>query len=88
MYPEMFGKDPYDIDPSWRPTGFVFALEGTKGGPIREFGRAPNHDDYMKIDPECEKRVIAFIQKNAAAKKPFYVDFGQWRLPSSGFPTG
>ena len=51
MYPEMFGKDPYDMDPGWRPTGFVFALEGTKGGPVREFGRAPNHDDYMKIDP-------------------------------------
>jgi arylsulfatase A-like enzyme len=87
MYPEMFGQDPYDMDPGWRPTGFVFALEGTKGGPVREFGRAPNHDDYMKIDPECEKRVFAFIEKNAAAKKPFYVDF--WPLATSflGFPN-
>jgi hypothetical protein len=52
MYPQMFAKDPYDMDPGWRPTGFVFALEGTN------------------IDPECEKRVFAFVEKNAAAKKP------------------
>lgn len=51
------------------PTGFVFALEGTKGGPVREFGRALNHDDYMKLDPEMQKRTIEFIRKNAAAKK-------------------
>ena len=72
MFPEMFGKDPYDMDPGWRPKGFVFALEGTKDGPVREFGRAPNHEDYMKIEGECEKRTMAFIKKNAAAKKPFY----------------
>src|SRR5271166_2033057 len=74
MFPQMFGKDPYDIDAGWRPTGYVFALEGVKGGPVREFGRAPNHDDYMKIDPEMQRRTIAFIRKNAANKKPFFVD--------------
>jgi arylsulfatase len=86
MFPEMFGKDPYDMDPGWRPTGFVFALEGTKGGPVREFGTAPNHADYMKIEPECQKRTLAFIQKNAAAKKPFYIAY--WPVLSSflGFP--
>ena len=31
LFPEMFGKDPYDMDPGWRPIGFVYALEGTKG---------------------------------------------------------
>ncbi|MEO8614870.1 MAG: sulfatase-like hydrolase/transferase [Luteolibacter sp.] len=72
MYPQMFPKDPYDIDKGWRPNGFVFALEGVKGGPVNEFGRAPNLEDYMKIEPECQKRTLAFIQKNAAAKKPFY----------------
>ena len=73
LFPQMFPKDPYDMDPGWRPSGFVFALEGTKGGPVREFGRAPNHDDYLKLEGEFEKRTLAFIQKNAAAKKPFYV---------------
>jgi arylsulfatase len=87
MFPEMFAKDPYDMDPGWRPTGFVYALEGVKGGPVNEFGRAPNHADYMKIDGECEKRTLAFIQKNAAAKKPFYCAY--WPMATSflGFPN-
>jgi arylsulfatase len=86
MYPEMFGKDPYDIDSGWRPKGFVFALEGTKGGAVREFGTAPNHADYMKIEPECQKRTLAFIEKNVAAKRPFYIAY--WPQLSSflGFP--
>jgi arylsulfatase len=87
LFPEMFGKDPYDMDPGWRPTGYVYALEGTKGGPVREFGRAPNHEDYAKLDPEMQKRTIAFIRRNAAAKQPFYVDY--WPLGTSflGFPN-
>jgi len=86
LFPEMFAKDPYDIDSGWRPKGYVFALEGTKGGPVREWGRAPNHEDFMKIEPECQKRTIEFIRRNAAAKKPFFVDY--WPIASSllGFP--
>jgi len=87
MYPKMFAKDPYDLDPGWRPTGFVFALEGTKGGPVREFGRAPNHDDYVKIEAESRKRTIAFIKKNAATKKPFYVAYWPQLGSFLGFPN-
>ncbi len=36
MFPELFGKDPYDMDKGWRPRGYVWALEGKKGGPVRE----------------------------------------------------
>jgi arylsulfatase len=43
LFPQIFPKDPYDIDPGWRPIGFVNALEGTKGGPVCEFGTAPSH---------------------------------------------
>ena len=39
LFPQMFPKDPYDMDPGWRPVGFVNALEGTKDGPVREFGK-------------------------------------------------
>ncbi len=87
MYPEMFPKDPYDMDPGWRPRGYVWALEGTKGGPVREFGRPPNHEDYMKLDGEMQKRTIAFIRKNAAEKKPFFIDY--WPVMASllGFPN-
>jgi arylsulfatase len=87
MYPEMYPPDPYDMDPGGRPTGFVFALEGKKGAPVTEFGAAPDHADYVKIEGECQKRAIAFIQKNAAAKKPFY--FAYWPVAMSflGFPN-
>ena len=49
---------------------------------MREFGRAPTLEDYIKLDPEMQKRTIEFIRKNAAAKKPFYVDY--W--PIDDFP--
>ncbi len=85
LFPEMFPKDPYDLDPLWRPKGYVFALEGTKGGPVREFGRPPNHDDYLKLEGEFEKRTLAFIEKNAAAKKPFFVAW--WPALGSFIPS-
>lgn len=86
MFPQMFAKDPYDIDPGWRPTGFVFALEGTKGGPVREWGQ-PTLDDYNKQDPEMQKRTVEFIRKNVAAKKPFYVDYWPIQTSIMGFPN-
>jgi arylsulfatase len=85
LYPELYPTDPYDLDPGWRPNGFVFALEGAKGGPVREFGTAPEHKDYLKIDPECQKRTMAFIAKNAAAKKPFYIAY--WPVMTSFLPS-
>ena len=84
LIPQMFPKDPYDIDPRWRPIGFVNALEGTKGGPVREFG-TPSHEDYLKLEGEFEKRTLAFIQKNAAAKKPFFVAW--WPALGSFLPS-
>ena len=87
MYPEMFAKDPYDMAPDWRPRGYVYALEGVKGGPVREFGKAGNHADYMAMEPEMQKRSMAFIAKNVAAKKPFYLAY--WPVMTSflGFPN-
>jgi arylsulfatase len=86
MYPEMFPKDRYELDTEWRPKGFVFALEGTKGEPVKEFGSAPNYADYMRIERECQKRTLAFISKNAAEKKPFCCCY--WPVLGSflGFP--
>ncbi len=46
----------------------------------------PNHDDYMKIDPECEKRLLAFIRKSAKAKKPFYAAYWPQATSFLGFP--
>lgn len=74
LYPEMFPNDPYDIDNSWRPRGYVWALEAERGGPVREYGKPPaNEADYYKLDDEWFNRTVAFMKKNAAAKKPFYI---------------
>ena len=54
LRPELFPEDPYDIDKGWRPKGFVWALEGKKDGPVREWGTPPDLADYIAIDGECK----------------------------------
>ncbi len=73
--PDLYPNDPYDLDKGWRPDGYVWALEGTKGGAVREWGTAPNEDYYYNIDKEAQKRAISFIKKNARAKKPFFISY-------------
>ena len=85
LFPQMYPKDPYDMDPGWRPNGFVNALEGKKGGPVREFGVGANHEEYLKLEGEFEKRTLAFIQKNATDKKPFFVAW--WPALGSFLPS-
>jgi arylsulfatase len=75
VMPELYPNDPYDIDPGWRPNGYVWALEGTKGGPTREWGTPPNEDDYYALEAEMQKRTLAFIKKSAQAEKPFFVSY-------------
>jgi len=86
MFPEMFGEDPYDMDKGWRPKGYVWALEGKKDGPVQEWGNPPNEEDYYKFDQECEKRTIDFMQRNAKAKKPFYIAYWPQITSFLGFP--
>ena len=75
MYPEMSPKDPYVMDsPGLRPEGWVMTIEGKKGEKGKEFCGSSNKC-YDEIDNESEKRTIAFIQKNAKAKKPFFVTY-------------
>ena len=40
VMPELYPDDPYDIDKGWRPNGYVWMLEGTKGGPTPRMGNA------------------------------------------------
>lgn len=86
LRPELFPKDPYDIDKGWRPKGFVWALEGTKGGPVREWKKPPNLANYIAIDGECEKRASVFMKKAVEAKKPFYIAYWPQITPFAGFP--
>jgi arylsulfatase len=73
--PSLYPKDPYDIDAGWRPDGYVWMLEGTKNGTVREWGTPPNEADYYAIEGECQKRTLAFIEKSVAANKPFFIAY-------------
>jgi len=73
--PSLYPDDPYDMDKGWRPYGYVWALEGTKNGPVREWGTPPNEADYYAIEGECQKRTLEFIEKSVAANKPFFIAY-------------
>jgi len=73
MFPEMYGKDKYDIDNSWQPRGSVWTLEGAKGGKTLEWGPPPKVTNFWDAIPESEKRTLAFIDKAVEAKKPFFI---------------
>ncbi len=75
VYPEIFPDDPYDIDKGWRVKGAVWWLEGTKNGPVREFLPPTSLENWYKSADEEKIRTMAFIEKNAAVKKPFYVAY-------------
>jgi len=96
LYPELYPKDPYDIDTSWRVKGFVWHLEGTKGGPVKEYLNTSKIENWYKAMEEANTRTLAFIDKNAAAKKPFYIalwpqgtaflPFPEKKTVAAGFP--
>jgi arylsulfatase len=75
MYPEMFPDDPYDMDKGWRPRGYIWSLEGKKGGPTREWGPPPDEKNYYELEREWQKRTLDFVKRNAEAKKPFFVAY-------------
>ena len=50
------------------------AIEGNKGEQGKEWG-VPTVESYEQMDPECEKRTLDFIRRNAKANKPFFVEY-------------
>ena len=57
-----------------RGDGFVMTLDGKKGEFTREWG-GPDPQTYMAVDGESEKRLIDFVDRNAAAEKPFFATY-------------
>jgi len=86
LNPNIIPDDPYDIDKGWKPTGYVWTLEGVKGGPVSEWGTPPNIEDYVAMDGESQKRLSIFMKKNVDAKKPFYAAYWPQITPFTGFP--
>lgn len=73
--PELYPPDPYQLDkPGLLPEGWVQIIEGKKGEQGKEWGE-PNNEWYDKMDAESEKRMLAFIRRNAKAGKPFFAEY-------------
>jgi len=72
LYEDMLPTDPYKLDDTFVTKGWVQMAEGTKGGETLQWGDN-SHENYMKIDPEAQRRTLEFIERNAKAGKPFYV---------------
>ena len=72
-------KNPYQLDNDFMPKGWIFTLDGKKGEQVKEWGK-PTHEDYLKVDAECEKRTIAFIRENAEKDNPFFVYYSPQML--------
>jgi arylsulfatase len=81
---EMLVPDPYKLDDTFIPKGYVGYIEGKKGEQGREW-RGTAKEDYDAFDPETKVRALDFIRRNAAEKKPFYVAW--WPMMTSFIPS-
>lgn len=84
LYEDMLPNDPHKLDNTFVTKGWMMVMEGKKGGPVRQWSDN-SHDTYMKIDPESYKRTLAFIEKSAKAKKPFFIAL--WPMLNSFLPN-
>ena len=84
LYEDMLPADPYKLDDTFVTKGWVQIAEGTKGGKTRQWGDN-SHENYMKIDPEAQRRTLEFIERNAKAGKPFFV--ANWPNMTSFLPN-
>ncbi len=86
IYPDIYPDDPYDIDKGWRPIGFPAVVEGKKGGPVRETVEPGDIEGWYAMMQDNQDKSIAFIEKNAKAKKPFYLAYWPNMLAFQPFP--
>jgi arylsulfatase len=84
LYEDMLPSDPYQLDDTFVTKGWVQIAEGNKGQKARQWGDN-SHENYMKIDPEAQRRTMEFIERNARAGKPFYV--ANWPMLNSFLPN-
>ena len=84
LFEDMLPADPYKLDDTFVTKAWVQVAEGTKGGETRQWGDN-SHENYLKIDPEAQRRTLEFIERNAKAGKPFYV--ANWPNLTSFIPN-
>jgi len=81
---DMLPPDPYKLDDTFITKGWIQMAEGKKGELARQWGDN-SHENYMKIDPEAQRRTLEFIERSAKAEKPFYV--ANWPNLTSFIPN-
>ncbi len=81
---EMLPDDPYAVDKEFGPTDWIMSMEGTKGELATEW-KSSSLEDYSAIDPECQKRSLEFIHKNAKEGSPFYLAY--WPMLTAFIPN-
>lgn len=74
LHEEVLAENPYKKDNSFSPSGYVFYVEGKKGGETHEWCGV-TLECYLEFDKEAAKRALGFITRNAKQNKPFFV---QW----------
>ncbi len=81
---ELLVDNPYKLDDTFIPKGWVMNIEGKKGEMGKEWG-GTELEDYMKSDPEYYRRSNEFIRRNAVEKKSFYLEI--WPLTTGFIPS-
>jgi arylsulfatase len=84
LYEDMLPEDPYRLDDTFVTKDWIQVAEGKKGGKASRWGDN-SHENYMKIDPEAQRRTLEFIERNAKAGKPFYI--ANWPMLNSFLPN-
>lgn len=65
----------YAIDQTFRPLGWMWAVEGFEGGTTREISTPKTFKEYTEFNAMAYDRVKSFIRKHANDDKPFLLDW-------------
>ena len=84
LFEDMLPADPYKLDDTFVTKDWIQVAEAKKGEKAFRWGDN-SHENYMKIDPEAQRRTLEFIERNAKAGKPFYV--ANWPMLNSFLPN-
>ncbi len=83
LFEDMLPENPFKLDDTFVTKDWVQIAEGTKDGETLQWGDN-TLKTYEAIDPEAQRRSLAFIERNAKAGKPFYL--ANWPMMSSFLP--
>jgi len=79
FYSVGYARDAYDksyaIDQTFRPTDWLWAVEGFEGGTTKEISTPSTFDEYISFNAMAYERVKGFIRKHASDDKPFLLDW-------------